>query len=570
MAHILLVVAPRGVGTEALEASVARTLASIQAPGLTLPVSTGSLGAAAWAVLAPPFESLARSGLAALGELTRTEARMRLSLPALTIELTPDFLRAETDLVGGRTLWYAESNGALLISTSQRALIAWLGELQPADSAVGWFMLTGCLGPGASWDRRVRAMPPAAALHFNRASLRLEVVQGASPRFVTPRAPGAELQKELLTTLEAVVGGVPRGSRTALSLSGGLDSTLLLHLLDHGRSLQCVSWGAADALRNPGTDAAVARRLAHHYGAAFRFLPIHPTPLDEAVDGFVAASEGRIDHLTGYLDGLALWKSLATEGQVQLLIRGDEAFGWVPVLTSSDVRRSVGAPELRDFGNASALRKNGLVDLAIPPLPDSLCRRAETLPAWRDRLYQEFRIPNILAALTTVKASYVETYNPLLDARILRIVGALPDAERTDKRFVRRLAKELLAMLPPFAATADGAVSTPRSEVARLASQELEGRELAHHLPMRLRAALQLSASATARQSPATPSPSAARTPGFDFPLPTWVRRVARNTIAKQPLSADKLLLRALLLSRTMRTLQADARRRTAAPHLST
>jgi asparagine synthetase B (glutamine-hydrolysing) len=557
LAHILLVVSPRSTGDHALEQSVARALRGIQPHGLAPPVVTGSLDAAAWGVLAPPFDALAGAGIPPLGTLDCTESALRLELPAIVVELTADFLRVEGDAVGARTLWYAESEAGFSVSTSQRALVRWLGNFEPADRAVGWFMLTGSLGPGTSWDGRIRPLPPAAALRFHRVSRTLEVLRGARPRFFTPSPVTAELEGELLGVLGDATARVPRGPGVALSLSGGLDSSLLLHGLGRERALDCVSWGAVHALDDPSSDAAIARQNAQHYGAPFRFLPIRPAPVDQAVDRFVAAAEGRVDHVSGYLDGLELWKRLA-EDRVQLVVRGDEAFGWVPVLTAADVRRSVGAPELDDYGNREWLREIGLGDLAIPALPDSLRRGAESLPTWRDRLYQEFRIPVVLAALTTVKSGYVETHNPLLDPSILRLVARLPDRERTDKRFVRRVARTLLANLDSPRVRSDGAPSISRREVAELVLRELEGRELVEHLPTRLRA--ELRASATARASGTSGSETRpARGSRWDLRVPTWVRRLARNTVAQEGLGTDKLLLRALLLGRTLRLLRADA-----------
>src|SRR5690606_5799598 len=64
-------------------------------------------------------------------------------------------------------------------------------------------------------------------------------------------------------------------------------------------------------------------------------------------------------------------------------------------------------------------------------------RPDESLAAWRDRLYQQFRLPVMLAALTDLKTPYVEVVNPLLFARVLAYARKLPDALRTDKRLWR-------------------------------------------------------------------------------------------------------------------------------------
>jgi hypothetical protein len=73
-------------------------------------------------------------------------------------------------------------------------------------------------------------------------------------------------------------------------------------------------------------------------------------------------------------------------------------------------------------------------------LPEQLERgTGETLATWRDRLYQQFRVPTMLAGLTDVKTAYVEVGNPLLARSVLECVRALPDALRTEKRLWREL-----------------------------------------------------------------------------------------------------------------------------------
>jgi len=565
MAHILIVLSAAADSpvSPPLEWRVERALLGIQAPGMSHPVVTHARDGLALGVLGAHGAGMGSAPACHVrGSLDGPEGPLHVALAGLTIQATSRSVRIQSDSVGSRTLWFCRLGEQHLMSTSQRALISWLGELQSADAAAGWFMVTGSTGPGLSWDRRVRALPPASTLYLQASSSAQELTV-KEDRFERSADSSRRLRDRMSAALQAVAEELPQGPGIALSLSGGLDSRILLALARGRSSLPCVTWGAPGALDDPRTDAAVAQRVAGGFGAPFWFLPIRPAELDSVVDNYVAASEGRVDHLTGYLDGMALWRTLALEHKVSVLLRGDEAFGWLPVLTSADVRRSVGAPELADFGNASLLIKRGFGELALPSLPADLRRRAaETLPSWRDRLYQQFRLPTILAALTGIKSGYLETVNPLLDERIVSVVRTLADADRTGKRLFREVALTFPVAARFPLATFDGRTGLSPAELARAAGAELDSREAAVLLPPKLHEWLRVVARARAVAVKPT-SPGRLHTirrmsAGL---LPTFLRRVVRNSLVREQLGVDTLLLRATILCRTLRLLNGDARR---------
>jgi hypothetical protein len=60
---------------------------------------------------------------------------------------------------------------------------------------------------------------------------------------------------------------------------------------------------------------------------------------ETTLERFLQASEGRIDHLSGYLDGLSLWSEIAGTGRG--VLRGYDAFGRKPpVRNEYQVRRA--------------------------------------------------------------------------------------------------------------------------------------------------------------------------------------------------------------------------------------
>lgn len=489
---------------------------------------------------------------------------LSVRLPGLELHVQTDSLRAQADAIGSRTLWFCRDGERVLLSTSQRALIALLGSFQLAQEAVGWFMVSGCAGPSLSWDARIRALAPAATLTVSK-QRRVPDVVIHNPSFETTALGSEQRAGRLLGAIRAATEDLPRGPEVALSLSGGLDSRVLLSLVPERRSLRCFSWGSPDALDVAGTDAFVARQVAERLGAPFHFVPLVSVAVESVLDEYVAASEARVDHVGGYVDGMALWRALVTEHGVKIMLRGDEAFGWLPVLTESDVRRSVGAPELRDFGNRSWLLRAGFGDLTLPTLPPHLLRqRRESLATWRDRLYQQYRGPSILAALSAIKASYVETINPFTHDRVLSEVRGLPDRDRTDKRLFRRLAREHLDPTRVPFATTEGRQGFSPARVAELALVELRSKEAEEGLSATLRQRL-LDAAQLASAPTQSASNRAHRRPLADAQrLPLLARRILRNTVMQEALALNKLLLRAVLISRAIRLFRADAASRAA------
>ena len=140
------------------------------------------------------------------------------------------------------------------------------------------------------------------------------------------------------------------------------------------------------------------------------------------------------------------------------IIRGDEGFGWIPVFDPADVRFGIGIPLWSDYADLERLE---VFDLPSHEMPDELAQRsAESLESWRDRLYHQYRIPVVLAALNDVKAPYMEIVNPLLHRQIIYRVRRLPDHLRTNKQLFRSIVQSLT---PPIAFARQSANISPKT-----------------------------------------------------------------------------------------------------------
>ena len=351
-----------------------------------------------------------------------------------------DSIELVADGAASRTIWYAWTEDVFIASSSQRAIIAMLGSFEPNHYAPAWMLSSATLGPGNAWDKRLTAVPPGGRITLDRRRWRLAVRPGAAPLAPLTLSPD-EHRRRLEEAVELAVAQLEHEpSKWLLPLSGGIDSRgLLLAYLRAGvppSSLTCVTWGRRAALEEPDSDAFVARQLAERYGVEHRYLETdvsHEDP-DTIIDRFLVAGEGRIGHISGYLDGFELWRKFRVNA-VHGVIRGDHTFGGSPVRTRSEALHNAGLVTLEDHFPDDVLK---WFDTPAQALPRLLAQRpGEPLGDWRDRLRQQFRLPAVLAALTDLKTPYVEVLNPLLCMPIIECNRRLPTGLRTGKQLWR-------------------------------------------------------------------------------------------------------------------------------------
>jgi hypothetical protein len=354
------------------------------------------------------------------------------------------------DYTASRTVWIAKNETMFIASTSQRAIPWFLGSFEPNHRAVAWMLSSGSLGPGQSWDRRAHPIGPGGSARLDRALWKLEV---HAPRVVfrvdpvTDEVHGSRMRAALRETFAAF--DVDR-SQWLLPLSGGHDSrAILLHMQDR-QNVQCITWGLRAAVNTPGTDAFIARKVADYLGVRHEYFETDPAdePAEQILERFLVAGEGRVDKIFGYLDGFALWSTLAARGMVGT-IRGDHGFGHRTVTNAEEARLRVGLTLWSDFRDVPALGELDLPHLADQRLPAALEQRSgEAPPDWRDRLFHAFRIPTVYAALNELKSAYGEIASPFLVRRLVELARTHPEGLRTWKKLFRDVAGEVNIPVP--------------------------------------------------------------------------------------------------------------------------
>jgi hypothetical protein len=353
-----------------------------------------------------------------------------------------------TDLAASRTIWCAITRDMLVASTSQRAIVSLLRDYQPNREAYSWMLSVGTLGPGLSWDRRIKSLSARTALLLDRSTWDLSETSASIAYEVVERSE-EEHEEALTAALRTTFDELDLDpTKWILTLSGGFDTRCILMMLKNRDGLRCATWGLESALGDRMNDAYIARQVADFYGLEHTYFrtEISEEDVDTIFRRFLVSGEGRVDRVGAYMDGFEMWKRMYEAG-VWGIIRGD-ALGFTlrGLSTPFDVMQVVGAGLLSDYAN---LMDTGAFGLEEQVWPTRLGRREnESFASWLSRLGDEYRVTSLWGGLSKLKASYVEIVNPLLSRRVLDATHQLPDSCRIEKRLFKKIVRSMSPDIP--------------------------------------------------------------------------------------------------------------------------
>lgn len=358
-----------------------------------------------------------------------------------------DKVELRTDAVASRTIWYYYDEKIFLASSSQRAIVFFLGNFQFNEAVIPWMLSTGALGPENSWDRRLKIVKGDSSVILDRKVWELDLLEG---KFDFSKKSGSvkEHKEKLFNVLKETIGNLDLDyTKWVLPLSGGYDSRGILYLLGKTKGLRSITWGEEKSQNEKLNDASVAKKLAEKFNLDHQYYltDISDEPVERVLNRYLINSEGRFDDFSAYIDGFKLWKELFENG-ISGIVRGDEGFGWEFVNSELDVRMKLGIPLFSDYANMGFITKYGFEKQEFPEW--LLRKEGETLETWRDRLYHQYRLPYILSSLNDIKLSYVEIVNPLLTGKIICVVREIPDELRTEKRLFKQIVNSIGPKVP--------------------------------------------------------------------------------------------------------------------------
>ena len=342
-----------------------------------------------------------------------------------------------TDRTASRPLFHFRAEDTLVVSSEVKALLLAPGLRPTLDlSAIGSFLSCGHPLDGHTFFEDIRRLGPATVMTLSRTGI--DVQRYWHHTFdETARDLGADHYQRTLADLIRLA--VKRRLRTSheygVLLSGGYDSRGILGCVLENRpaaETQTISWGQREDLAYG--DCWVAGRLARRLGVRHSFYELEPDRLPAHAADFVHLSDGLTDGCTNYPESLRVFQRIREDLGVQILLRGDECFGYT---SRWGLRSLVDVPSARPLLRRSAYEL--LADVSADMVRDVSGRCALADPQnRRDVFYLEQRLTQRLHPWTQVKAVELEVRTPYLDNDILDFLATLPAHYRLDRALYRR------------------------------------------------------------------------------------------------------------------------------------
>lgn len=352
-----------------------------------------------------------------------------------------------TDQFGSRSLWYYIDSDSIIVSTSQRAIIALKQSFHLNQEAIAWFLSSGCQGPFISWDKDIQQVKPNLEYRFDTSLWSLTHEQ--KPGMNLPRS-GSTSWKKYLSIYQHTVKSslndiinLENKYKMLLPLSGGFDSRLLLGLILKSALLpkiKLINWGVKQDL-GLFDDKQAALCIAEYYNKDIlnTYLPEEVRNIDEILNNFIKSCEGRIDHFNAFTDNFRIWKDITEDGY-PFIIRGDIPYTEGLDTNNIQARAHLGLNLLSDYKNISNFDFNKYMalqkDFDIEKEPN------ESLIRWRDRLYPQWRVPMVISAFSQQISSYTENRAPMMNWSLYKLYMGLPDRKKGNKTHIVKLWKK--------------------------------------------------------------------------------------------------------------------------------
>lgn len=462
-----------------------------------------------------------------------------------------------TDMVASRTIWYYFDETVFLASSSQRAIVFFLGTFLFNKAVIPWLLSTGALGPENSWDNRLKIVKGDSIVRLDRIGWKINLREGGCD-FRKEEGSLAYHKEKLSLALRETMEGLDLDySKWVLPLSGGYDSRGILYMLNNTNSLRSITWGVEKSQNEKLNDASIAKKLAEKFKLDHQYFltDISDEPVELILKRYLINSEGRFDDFSAYIDGFRLWKELFETG-ISGIIRGDEGFGWEYVKSDMDVRMKLGIPVFSDYANMDTIAKYGIEDQEVPDW--FLRNKGETMETWRDRLYHQYRLPYILASLNDNKLAYVEIINPLLTGKIIKAIRELPDELRTEKRIFKEIVNSAGPKIPyaRFEATSHLKNIFSSHKIISEIITELNSENASLVLPKEF---LNYSVEKISKKAMVNGSGQTLVKKYVKQFMPAKMKRLLRNTVMKKEMDFTRLAFRAYILSKMHVIFSEDA-----------
>ena len=351
------------------------------------------------------------------------------------------------DQFGSRTLWYYYDENILIVSTSQRAIVALKSTFKLNQAAIAWYLSSGCQGPFISWDQEVIQALPNLEYKLDVGNWSFDSIQKQGMSL--PCSGSTKLseylkiyEKQVTKSLKQIISEYAN-DQVLLPLSGGLDSRLLLALSKKAGltdKMTLANWGV-DTLANVFDDKKAANQIASSYGKNLldKYLPVNIDGYDKFFEHFAEASEGRIDHFNAFTDDFEMWDDFFQSGY-RTVIRGDIPYPTGICINQTQIRAKMGLELLSDYANVDKFSMQKYIKLQTENLTERL--ESESLIRWRDRTFKDIRVPLVHSAFSQQISAFTEIRSPMFSWSLYKLYMGLPDKKKGNKRHIQKLWKK--------------------------------------------------------------------------------------------------------------------------------
>ncbi len=137
-----------------------------------------------------------------------------------------------TDYAATRTIWYVQTDELFVAATSQRMILAVVGNFDFDPQSVKWLLSSGTTGPGVSWDKRLKMIEPHSRVLLDRRMWTVKYDRGSDFRFTPQKRSFKDHRAALETAVQRSVQDLKiEPDQWSLALSGGMDSRAILYFL---------------------------------------------------------------------------------------------------------------------------------------------------------------------------------------------------------------------------------------------------------------------------------------------------------------------------------------------------
>lgn len=350
------------------------------------------------------------------------------------------------DQFGSRTLWYYLDDEKLIVSTSQRAIVALKGSFNLNEQCISWYLSSGCQGPFISWDKDIVQVLPDFKYVLDTESWSIDI--GKKNGMDLP-SPGSVKKTEFLSayenkvkkSLKSLMDRYDNGE-ILLPISGGLDSRLLLGLCKKQKldnKIILANWGVEKS--EIFDDKKAAKLVANFYEKKIfdKYLPEKINNFDQVIDKFIYMNEGRIDHFNAFTDCFKMWGDFFNNG-IRIVVRGDIPYTEGIDLNEIQARSHIGLNLFKDYSNFKDFELDKYIQ--IQDKYNIAISNDDSLINWRDTLYIRWRVPLVISAFSQQISSYVENRAPMFNWSLFKMYFGLSDCDKGNKKHIEFLCKK--------------------------------------------------------------------------------------------------------------------------------